>query len=391
MGGGKGPETPPPRDYYKETMDTLTAQVKMAPSLYAAEAAYTPKMERVALAGYRNTLLGRTTVDMLSDQSKSEYNAAMAEYNGAAGQVTELKAKRAQVAAGTWQGGDNRGTAAVFGLAGFGHGGSRVVDTKTLEEIDTEINRLNLVAQAPPDPAAFSDRGLMDILEKDIMPAMSRSENATNLAQRTADIQSVELLGNRASEAYLNADPRSKGLLEEINRQSLAALKTEGALTDQQSRYATQVARQGMNARGLTLGNQGIGAEVLSTYQLTEQRKMANYQNAQATLGLNKAFTADPFQAILGRQGQAFGAGVGQQQFASGFASNIGPKTFSPENQYAADMANSNQQTAAAYASARAQVQSATIGAIGSAIGGAASGGFSMLGNQSLAAAIKGR
>lgn len=372
MGGGKGPETPPPRDYYKETMDTLNAQVKMAPSLYAAEAAYTPKMERLALAGYRNTLLGRTTVDMLSDQSKGEYNAAMAEYQGAAGKVAELQKQRAQLAAGTMD------------------GRNRIIDTKSLEDIDTEINRLNLVAQAPPDPAAFSDRGLMDILEKDIMPAMSRSENATNLAQRTADIQSVELLGNRASEAYLNADPRSKGLLEEINRQSLAALKTEGALTDQQSRYATQVARQGMNARGLTLGNQGIGAEVLSTYQLTEQRKMANYQNAQATLGLNKAFTADPFQAVLGRQGQAFGAGVGQQQFASGFASNIGPKTFSPENQYAADMANSNQQTAAAYASARAQVQSATIGAIGSAIGGAASGGFSMLGNQSLAAAIKG-
>jgi hypothetical protein len=101
---------------------------------------------------------------------------------------------------------------------------------------------------------------------------------------------------------------------------------------------------------------------------------LANYQNAQATLGLNKAFTADPFQAILGRQGQAFGAGIGQQQFASGFANNIGPKTFSPENQYASDLANGNQQTAAAYAAARAQVQSATIGAIGSAIGGIGGG-----------------
>ena len=97
-------------------------------------------------------------------------------------------------------------------------------------------------------------------------------------------------------------------------------------------------------------------------------------QNAGAVLGYNKQFTADPFQAILGRQGQAYGAGVSQQQFASGFANNIGPKTFSPESQYAADLSNSNQQTAASYAAARAQVQSATIGAIGSAIGGVGQG-----------------
>jgi hypothetical protein len=330
----------------------------MAPNLYAAEAAYTPKMERLSLAGYRNTLLGRTSYDMLSDQSKSEYNIAKAEYEQAPAKLAEIEQ---QLTSGSYRQGGKGGYASA-------------VNEVKKNELSRERDRLKLLAQSPPDPAAYSDRGLMDILEKDIMPAMSRSENATNLAQRTADIQSVELLGQRASEAYLNADPRSKGLLEEINRQSLAALKTEGGLTPEQQRYATQVARQGMNARGLTMGNQGIGAEVLSTYQLTEQRKLANYQNAQATLGLNKAFTADPFQAILGRQGQAFGAGVGQQQFASGFASNIGPKTFSPESQYAADMANSNQQTATAYAAARAQVQSATIGAIGSAIGGVAGG-----------------
>ena len=61
MGGGKGPEAPPPRDYYQETMGNLTAQVKMAPSVFAAESAFTPKMQRLALGGYRNTLLGRVT------------------------------------------------------------------------------------------------------------------------------------------------------------------------------------------------------------------------------------------------------------------------------------------------------------------------------------------
>lgn len=342
MGGGKGPETPPPRDYYKETMDTLTAQVRMAPSIYAAEAAYTPKMQRLSLAGYRNTLLGRTTADTLSTASRAEYESAVKEYENA----------KATLASG-----------------------------RTLDPL--EKDRLTLVAAAPPDPAAFSDRGLMDILEKDIMPAMSRSEIATQYAQREADIGAVEKLGLRASEAYLNADPRTKGLIEELNRQAMENLKAAGSgeLTSAQQRLAVQTARAGTTARGTTLGNQGLAAEVLSTYDLAEKRRATALQNAGAVLALNKATVADPFMAVLGRQSGAFQAGIGQQQFASGFARNIGPSTFSPESQYAADLQNANQQTAAAYAAARAQVQSGIYSAIGGAAGGMMSGGLSFGGN----------
>lgn len=342
--GKSGPATPPPRDYYKETMDTLTAQVRMAPSLYAAEAAYSPKMERLALGGYRNTLLGRVSYDELSETSKSEYNVAKAEYDQAPSKISALDSQIART-----------------------RGGARA-------ELERERDRLKLVSQAPPDPAAFSDRGLMQILENDIMPSMARTERSLNTAQRTQDIADVENLGQRASEAYLNADPRSKSLIEGLNRQAMEGLNANGALTDSQRRYAEQTARSGIATRGLGLSAQGVAADVLGTYQLSEARRTAAMTNAGAVLGYNKQFTADPFQAILGRQGQAFQAGNNQQQFASGFANNIGPKTFSPESQYAADMQNSNQQTAASYAAARAQVQSATIGAIGSAIGNVAGG-----------------
>ena len=115
-----------------------------------------------------------------------------------------------------------------------------------------------------------------------------------------------------------------------------------------------------------------------------EDRKAAAYQNAAAVMGLNKANIADPFQAVLGRQSGAFAAGIGQQQFASGFASNIGPKTFSPESQYAADLYSSNQQTAAAYASARAQVQSGITSAVGGVLGGFAQGGGAFLTKKAL-------
>ena len=374
MGGGKGPETPPPRDYYKETSDALKAQVQMAPQLYAAEAAFRPQYQRLELAGYRNSLLGRVTYDDLSATSKAEYDAAVAASASAGAKIADLQAQRAQIAAGSWQGSDNRGVAALAGFAGFGHGKTRVVDTAALEKVDNEISRLQLLQQAKPDPASFSDRGLIDILEKDVMPAMARAEAKTTSAQRASDIADVESLGRRASEAYLNADPRSKALIETLNAQAMSALQQNGALTPEQQRYALQTARVGMADRGLAMGNQGLAADVLGTYQLTEARRTAAQQNAGAVLGLNKQFTADPFQAILGRQGQAFNAGMNQQQFASGFSQNIGPRLFSPESQYAADLNNSNQQTAAAYAAARAQVQSATIGAVGSAIGGIGGG-----------------
>lgn len=41
--------TPPPRDYGKETMDTLQAQVAMAPDIYKAQAEYGPKYAQLGL------------------------------------------------------------------------------------------------------------------------------------------------------------------------------------------------------------------------------------------------------------------------------------------------------------------------------------------------------
>ena len=358
MGGGKGPEAPPPRDYYKETSDTLRAQVEMAPQLYASEAAYRPMYQRLELAGYRNSLLGRVNPEDLSAQSRTEYEAAMADYGNAGAKIAELKAQKAQVLAS-----QASASGRYKGL------GKMTTASAGTESIDREITRLELLQKSRPDAASFSDRGLIDILEQDILPAFARSEASTQSIQRSSDIADVERLGRRASEAYLNADPRSKSLLEAVNAQALAGAQAGTNLTPQQERYALQVARRGMADRGLGMGNQGLISDVLGTYRLGMERQQANLQNANATLALNKSFTADPFQAILGRQGQAFSSGIGQQQFATGFASNIGPRLFSTESQYMADLQGSNQQTAAAYAAAQAQVKAGALSAAGSLVG----------------------
>ena len=48
--GSTNVAAPPPRDYGKETRDTLQAQVDLAPQLYAAESKYAPKYQNLQLA-----------------------------------------------------------------------------------------------------------------------------------------------------------------------------------------------------------------------------------------------------------------------------------------------------------------------------------------------------
>lgn len=282
MGGGKSPKAPPPRDYYKETSDTLKAQIKYAGPLAQAEAEYRPIYNKLELDSYKNMLLG------------------------------------------------SRGLS--------------------------------------PE---YAEMGLSDVLTREIIPSMSRAEAQAMSIQREGDIADVERLGRRASDAYLNADPRSKALLETLNAQVLQDLQGNGRLSADEQRRVEQQARSGFARRGLGLGRQAVASELFSTQAQIDARKAMNRQAAQVALGLNKQFTADPFTAVLGRQGQAFGAANQQQSFAQGFAASIGPRLFNPESQYAADIQTSNTQALLATQAAKAQITAATIGAAGSVAGSA--------------------
>lgn len=54
----KSPETPPPRDLYQESAQTLQAQVDLAPDLYAAEAEYRPKYNALTMSEMEKLLFG---------------------------------------------------------------------------------------------------------------------------------------------------------------------------------------------------------------------------------------------------------------------------------------------------------------------------------------------
>lgn len=53
-----GPKAPPPRDLYKETSDTLAAQIKLAPQQYEAEAKYGPLYALLGNKELENSLNG---------------------------------------------------------------------------------------------------------------------------------------------------------------------------------------------------------------------------------------------------------------------------------------------------------------------------------------------
>jgi hypothetical protein len=152
----------------------------------------------------------------------------------------------------------------------------------------------------------------------------------------------------------------------------MADLQTGGRLSADQQRSVEQQARAAFAQRGLGLGRQAVASELFATQKAIDARNALNRANAGTVLGLNKAFTADPFMAILGRQGQAFSAGMNQQSFASNFQSSIGPRLFNPESQAAMDINASNQQAIMANNAAKASITSGMY----SAIGGMVSGGL---------------
>jgi hypothetical protein len=300
----------------------------------------------------------------LSDASRVEYRAAIAKQQQYAQQVPLLEKQLANArrTTGGWIG---AGTAAM-------NGGS----SSKIAELEAQLANAKIMATATPQASAYSDRGLLDILERDIQPAMDRTEAASQAYRRESDIADVERLGRRASDAYLNADPRSKALLETLNAQVTADIQSGGRLSADELRRVEQQARAGFATRGLALGRQSIASELMNTQKQIDARNVMNRAQGATVLGLNKSFTADPFMAILGRQGQAFAAANTQQSFGQGFAASIGPRLFNPESQMASDINASNQQAVMATNAANATMTAGLYQGIGSAIGGIGGGGI---------------
>jgi len=228
-----------------------------------------------------------------------------------------------------------------------------------------------LYSQLDVDIAKNITPQMLDIYES-AQPRLAAMDRQTLAAQRESDIESIEQLGGRARSALEAANPEQAALMAELNRQAQTGLEAGGQLSAWERREIQQSARSGQAARGMGYGVGDAAIESLAQLQGASARRQQRQGFAQSMVGLNKATSADPFMAILGRPSSvspAMAGGVLGQ--AQGF--NAGAM-FSPESQYAGDIYNQNYQgeLAARTASARnrASLIGAGLGAAGSIFGG---------------------
>lgn len=268
-------KSPPPRDYAKETRDTLEAQIELAPDLFSAEA------------------------------NKDYGRAAYA-------------------------------------------------------QLDLDV--LRQVMEGTEDSP-----GLLQMYEDEIMPRLAAADAEGRRVSREADIQDVENLGARATEAFRQSDPNQAALVDELNRQAMEDLQAGANLPPSLARELEQYVRGGQASRGMGYGIADVSQEALVKGLQAEQLQRRRQQFARDTIGTNIATGADPFMAILGRPGVQLGQAAGIT--GQGGAMNSG-SMFNPESAYAGSLYTSNFNAANQAAIASANNKAGMIG-----------GGVSMLGS----------
>lgn len=278
-------KSPPPRDYAKETRDTLQAQIDLAPDLYAAEA--NPEYGRPAYA-----------------------------------------------------------------------------------QLDLQV--LRDVMQGKDGQA-----GLLELYENSIMPGLARADAASNAISREADIAQVEQLGQRATEAFRNANPEQAALMDRLNQQAMTELDAGASLPPALARELEQQVRSSQAARGMGYGMADVGNEALIKGLQAEQLQRRRQQFAQNVVGMNAATATDPFLAILGRPGVQVGQAAGITGQGMGF--NPG-NTFNPESAYAGSLNANNFNAANNAAIASANARAGIIGGGLQAVGKLGSAGIGLLG-----------
>ena len=211
-------------------------------------------------------------------------------------------------------------------------------------------------------------------------------ERETLAAQRQADIGDVERYGGRATAAMRAADPYSTRMAELSQQAAETAYAASGRVTPEQMRGAQQAARAGGLARGRVGDQSTIASEILGREDILARRRAEAAQAGQMAFGMNRSISADPFQAILGRQSGALGYGAQQMGMAQQLGSQaIGPRAVDYNaglNLAMQNEANLGRYNTSIYGSqaqvagANAQARGAMIGGALSGLGSAASGGF---------------
>lgn len=235
-------------------------------------------------------------------------------------------------------------------------------------------NELDLQSLSDTLLGTENQRGLLDLHEQDIYPALAKAQAADRDARTAGE---VETAGKYAGELTdtLRESAGNKDLIEGLQAQARDDLAAGYDLNPVQKREVQQNIRRGQAARGLGYGNNDAIMESLALNSAAEQRRRQRQGFASNVAGLSQATGADPFLSLFGRPSQTPGAASALASQGYGMNVNSGPGLFNPESGYASDLFGLNQQTINAANIANANNSSSMIGA-GLGLFGDLGGGF---------------
>ena len=320
----------PPRDYGKETRDTIEAQIENAGPLYEAEAKYRPQYAELE----RGILLENLGIDPSLGllEAYEDYVAP-----------SQVRQRRKAV----------EGDIAMF------------------KDLGADL----IQAQRDADPEAEALRqsvlkGSQDMVER------SGEEMDGELLQSLKGEMGGEIESGLRDE-YMAGGGLTENEARDLDQQMLSMASARGMVGQNATDFNRMKAKLD--------GDRAIRQQRLNNYMRVKQQNLGNYQSARQQAYSNygqslrnagasyQLGAQDPLMALTGRASRVPGD-VSQQFGTAGFALQSSPAIFNPESNYAGALNASNQQNIMdarmATASNRAGMFSGMLGMAGSIGGG---------------------
>lgn len=366
---------PKGRSLADEYAKTLSAQLGIAPSLFASEAQFQPQYTGLALSNFEH-LLGGTPEYSYDTQSyvpavykqggKYSYGKIPA---GVQGTIAYPSLPDSRGGGGGSSGGGLPGMGG--GLPGMGGGGlPGMGGGLPIPGMDGGLPGLPGMGGGGgfPIPGLGGLFGGDDGPKKKLLsPSRYETTSHTMAAQRGL----IDILGTYAPELigqFRNANPGAAGLMDQMNQQASEELGLGTALDPTQNRIAEQAVRAGQASRGMGYGPSDVYTEALTKSAFGEDLRNQRRQFAGNVVGMDQNIYGNLFASLL-----SMGLSPGQ-------AGTGGPRLFNTESPYAQDIYNTNFNAAASSAIANANNRNALIGAGISAIGNIGGGALGALG-----------
>jgi len=357
--GGKGRSSPPPPAPIDPGQSS--GEYLFGESFGSAQGITDPQLQE-RLIGAERTYRPQYTALELADigtmaRGLEEQEVADPRYTQAQDRISQLQAELAQAPE----------TISVTQKSGsFGQQRTTQKPNPKRAELESEIaSQQAALSNLSPTKMQRATSGLFDLLEEQSARAGSLQREQLQL-QRESDVGALQEFAPQVVEAYRGADPYSTEIAESMSRKAM------GQLTPEEERNIQQRSRQASLSRGRIGDSSSIAAEALGRSDYTSQF-------AQPAFAMNRQLAGDVGMTILGRPSSAVGLGgsmLGQAQ--QGAAGQMGPQLFDPNMGINMALQQRGQDISyqGAMAQANASKSAGGLGAFGSILGGAFSGGM---------------